>query len=342
MSGPDIFISYNRNDRTAARHFAECFQKEGFTVWWDAALQSGETFDEVIENELRASKAVVVLWSPRSVASRWVRAEATIADRRRKFAPVIIEPCDLPIVFELTHTADLSEWNGDRADPAWQSFIQDLTRLVDKGRAAEAAEALAKADEPAPLTPLPPVARPSVAQRFAPRPAEANGHFLAPGKVDDLMSALSSLQSAISKTKNRPAPVAAADDDDDDDDDDEGDRTQILTGASGFDLFGADEFHCLELTVDDKLEKRFVVSPLGLKIGRSAPADVVLADSRVSRTHCMVELADERLRVSDLNSTNGTYVDGERIDGTAFLAVGSLLRIGNIVLKHELRTRADV
>ena len=336
MSGPDIFISYNRNDRTAARHFAECFQKEGFIVWWDAALQSGETFDEVIENELRASKAVVVLWSPRSVASRWVRAEATIADRRRKFAPVIIEPCDLPIVFELTHTADLSEWNGDRSDPAWQSFIQDLTRLVDKGRAAEAAEALAKAEEPVSLPPTS-AARPSVAQRFAPKPAEANGHYLAPGKVDDLMSALSSLQSAINKTKDRPRPASVADEDDD-----EGDRTQILTGASGFDLFGADEFHCLELTVDDKLEKRFVVSPLGLKIGRSAPADVVLADSRVSRTHCMVELADERLRVSDLNSTNGTYVDGERIEGTAFLAVGSLLRVGNIVLKHELRTRADV
>lgn len=336
MSGPDIFISYNRNDRTAARHFAECFQKEGFTVWWDAALQSGETFDEVIENELRASKAVVVLWSPRSVASRWVRAEATIADRRRKFAPVIIEPCDLPIVFELTHTADLSEWNGDRSDPAWQSFIQDLTRLVDKGRAAEAAEALAKAEEPVSLPPAS-AARPSVTQRFAPKPAEANGHYLAPGKVDDLMSALSSLQSAINKTKDRPPPASVADEDDD-----EGDRTQILTGAISFDLFGADEFHCLELTIDDKLEKRFVVSPLGLKIGRSAPADVVLADSRVSRTHCMVELADERLRVSDLNSTNGTYVDGERIEGTAFLAVGSLLRVGNIVLKHELRTRADV
>ncbi len=32
-------------------------------MWWDAALRSGETFDEVIEKELRAAKAVVVLWS---------------------------------------------------------------------------------------------------------------------------------------------------------------------------------------------------------------------------------------------------------------------------------------
>ena len=61
--------------------FAEALTDEGFTVWWDASLHSGETFDEVIERNLRDAKAVVVLWSPRSVASRWVRAEATQADR---------------------------------------------------------------------------------------------------------------------------------------------------------------------------------------------------------------------------------------------------------------------
>src|SRR5688500_12280449 len=77
----DIFISYTREGRSAARHFAECFTAEGFTVWWDAVLRSGQTFDEVIEKELRAAKAAVVLWSPRSVASRWVRAEATLADQ---------------------------------------------------------------------------------------------------------------------------------------------------------------------------------------------------------------------------------------------------------------------
>ena len=73
MSGTDIFISYARTDRPVARAFAECLLEEGFNVWWDASLHSGETFDEVIEQRLRDAKAVVVLWSPRSVASRWVR-----------------------------------------------------------------------------------------------------------------------------------------------------------------------------------------------------------------------------------------------------------------------------
>src|SRR3954471_9078874 len=138
VSGIDIFLSYSREDRSAARHIAESFGAEGLHVWWDAALQSGQTFDEVIEQRLKEAKAVVVLWSPRSVTSRWVRAEATLADRRNKLVPVIIEPCDRPIAFELTHTADLSDWGGDANDPRWQTFILDLHRLVQRGREAEA------------------------------------------------------------------------------------------------------------------------------------------------------------------------------------------------------------
>ena len=141
MSGTDIFLSYARTDRPVARTFAECLGEEGFNVWWDASLHSGETFDEVIEQKLRDAKAVVVLWSPRSVASRWVRAEATLADRRNKLFPAIIEPCDRPIVFELTHTSELSEWHGDRSDARWRTFVEDLRRLTHRDEGHEAGSA---------------------------------------------------------------------------------------------------------------------------------------------------------------------------------------------------------
>src|SRR3954468_436119 len=130
VSEIDVFLSYSREDRTAARHIAESFEADGMNVWWDAALQSGQTFDEVIEQRLKEAKAVVVLWSPRSVASRWVRAEATLADRRNKLVPAIIEQCDRPIVFELTHAAELSDRHGDRSDPRWRIFVEDLNRLI--------------------------------------------------------------------------------------------------------------------------------------------------------------------------------------------------------------------
>ena len=133
MSGIDIFLSYSREDRAAVRHIAESFEAEGFAVWWDAALQSGQTFDEVIEQRLKEAKAVVVLWSPRSVTSRWVRAEATLADRKNKLVPAIIEPCDRPIAFELTHTADLSEWTGGQLVFAttFEETVIAVSSLID-------------------------------------------------------------------------------------------------------------------------------------------------------------------------------------------------------------------
>jgi TolB-like protein/Tfp pilus assembly protein PilF len=129
-ASPDIFLSYNREDAAVAKRFADAFAAEGLNVWWDTALRSGEAYDEVTEAALRGAKAVVVLWSPRSVVSRWVRAEATIADRCKTLVPVTIEACERPIMFELTQTAELGHWDGDPTDPAWAAFLADVRRFV--------------------------------------------------------------------------------------------------------------------------------------------------------------------------------------------------------------------
>jgi hypothetical protein len=319
LSDVDVFLSYSSADREAARRFADGLSQEGLTVWWDAALRAGETFDEVIENALKAAKSVIVLWSPRSVTSRWVRAEATLADRRNKLVPVIIEPCDRPIIFELTHTTDLSKWDGSTSDPSWRNMIKDLGRLVD----------LPSSDPVAPVVAAKPA---SVAAEAAPavkmhRPERDVSHRAAPRKLDNLI--FKPIGQAGTRNGSNGHDAAF----------DTEDSTRIYTSSS---LFSEDQFHCLELTIGERVEKRFVVSPVGLKIGRAAPADVILADSRVSRSHCIVELMDDELRVSDLSSTNGTFVDGERIAGSSALPVGSVLKVGNVSFKHELRTSADV
>jgi adenylate cyclase len=137
----DIFLSYAREDADSARRFADAFLASGFTVWWDDALRSGETFDEIIERALRDAKAVVVLWSPNSVSSRWVRAEATLADRNRTLVPVMVEPCQRPIIFELTHTADFTQWRGSREDRIWKSLVADVRQLVDSQAAPRSGSA---------------------------------------------------------------------------------------------------------------------------------------------------------------------------------------------------------
>src|SRR5664279_1925591 len=146
----DIFLSYSRDDQATARRFAEGFEREGFSVWWDQTLNPGEAYDQVTEKALLEAKAVVVLWSKKSVDSRWVRAEATQAGRNNTLVPVMIEPSNRPIMFELTHTADLSHWIGDSNDQAWQAYCTGVRRFVDAKPAAIHLTRAAEAPDAAP------------------------------------------------------------------------------------------------------------------------------------------------------------------------------------------------
>jgi TIR domain len=131
----DIFVSYKSEDRERARLIAGALQEEGFDVWWDPALQAGEDYQEVIDNNLRQALVVVVLWSPLSVKSRWVRSEATVGDRYGALAPCMIEQCDLPTAFLLVQTVDLTRWRGDRNDPKWREYIDEVSAKREKRRA---------------------------------------------------------------------------------------------------------------------------------------------------------------------------------------------------------------
>jgi TolB-like protein len=142
---PDIFLSYSREDHAVAARIAAALQQEGLDVWWDQALNAGDAYDRVTEQALESARAVVVLWSKHSVESRWVRAEATTADRLGTFVPVMIEPCKRPIMFELTQSADLSGWKGDRTDDAWRSLVASIRRFLGRAQGAAAAPAAAPA-----------------------------------------------------------------------------------------------------------------------------------------------------------------------------------------------------
>ena len=56
--------------------------------------------------------------------------------------------------------------------------------------------------------------------------------------------------------------------------------------------------------------------------------DVDLQDDAVSQTHCMVFVDEAGASLVDVGSTNGTYVNGEKVQGDVELVVGDLLRVG--------------
>jgi hypothetical protein len=287
--------------------FAEAFADEGFSVWWDAALHSGETFDEVIEQKLRESGAVVVLWSPRSVASRWVRAEATQADRRNKLAPAIIEPCDRPIIFELTHAADLCDWTGDITDLRWRTFVDDLSHLIE-ARAAEG-------NAPPPT--------PSRLLQAASKRLDMHSRHSAPERKP-IRPGNDEVLFAGTERRRVPRPPA---------EEPQSFQPEVDRHA---------EVHCLEISDPDLGERVIVVDMPSAKVGRMPPADIVIPHKSISREHCMFGLAADSLLVTDLNSTNGTFVDGERIVSATIVPIGAVLQIGQVSLTHAVRVRGEI
>lgn len=212
----DIFLSYNREDQARAKLFAEAFEAQGFKVWWDVGLRTGEAYDQVTEKALKTAKAVVVLWSKKSVESRWVRAEATLADRNKTLVPCMLEPCERPIMFELTQTAELSHWQGDASDKAWAAFLGDVKKFV--GPRPEALVPILQEPE------YKPAALESSGQRgklptlailpFANRSGQSADDVFAYGMVEDVIEAISLSKevivlssSATAKWANMPVDV---------------------------------------------------------------------------------------------------------------------------------------
>jgi serine phosphatase RsbU (regulator of sigma subunit) len=118
--------------------------------------------------------------------------------------------------------------------------------------------------------------------------------------------------------------------------------TQIVTLARDAQFAQDDRLHCLEFTDGIEIGRRHVIGPTGVRIGRTPPSDVILTDSQVSRSHCTVIPRDGQLIVNDLNSTNGTFVDGARLTAPTVLPVGSILQVGSRMFKHEWRTRSEI
>lgn len=64
-------------------------------------------------------------------------------------------------------------------------------------------------------------------------------------------------------------------------------------------------------------------------VGRVADADLMIDDSTVSRRHSVLRIAPEGLEVEDLGSSNGTTLNGNRIDGAIRLLDGDLVGFGS-------------
>jgi len=82
--------------------------------------------------------------------------------------------------------------------------------------------------------------------------------------------------------------------------------------------------------------KRLVVGPAGVSLGRSRQCDVVLSDPNVSRQHAEIRPRGSAWLLTDLGSTNGSLLNGRRIDGSEVVRPGDEIELGTSVITFEL------
>lgn len=83
----------------------------------------------------------------------------------------------------------------------------------------------------------------------------------------------------------------------------------------------------------------FLLEGSQLNIGRDASNEIVINDAEVSRRHARLTFQGGKYVLEDLGSTNGTFVNGQRLAGPRVLKAGEVVSLGEqIVLVYEVTT----
>ncbi len=120
----DVFISYASEDRVIAQRLAQAIEVAGVSVWWDRQIQVGSEWDKTIEDALAAAKCVIVLWTARAKASRWVRAEARAALKDEKVVPVMLEADAIPLAFTGIQALRSLGWDGSAGTKPFSILLE--------------------------------------------------------------------------------------------------------------------------------------------------------------------------------------------------------------------------
>jgi adenylate cyclase len=200
----DVFVSYARSDKARVAPLVAAIEAKGWTVWWDPEICAGQEFDRQIAAELKIAAAVLVVWTPNSVESRWVRGEAREGAERGILVPVRFERADLPIDVRALHTTDFDDWGEDPRSPQVQEVIRALDAIVARQRALQSAMAISSS---APSASAPGPARVAICVLpFANMSGDRDQEYFSDGITEDIITDLSKV-SALAVTSRNSAFV---------------------------------------------------------------------------------------------------------------------------------------
>jgi SH3-like domain-containing protein len=112
----NVFISYSRKDIDFARKLAGDLEKAEYDVWWDITdLRGGDDWVRTLPAAIAAADFFIILLTPNSVESEWVRKEYTQAlSLRKKIIPIMLIPCSVPFALNTINYVNFSA--GEYAD----------------------------------------------------------------------------------------------------------------------------------------------------------------------------------------------------------------------------------
>ncbi|MEO7635055.1 MAG: TIR domain-containing protein [Sphingomicrobium sp.] len=183
----DIFISYARSDEPQAERVAIALRSVGYAVWRDDELPAHRAYSEVIEERLKAAKAVVVLWSVEAAKSEWVRAEADSARTAGILVQASLDGTVPPLPFNQTQCADLKDWDGKSDAAGWRKIVASIVAVA--GAAATAAAPVVRARS---ICVLP----------FANMSGEAEQEYFSDGISEDITTDLSKVSALAVTARN--------------------------------------------------------------------------------------------------------------------------------------------
>jgi len=111
-----VFVSHTSLDKKFTRQLAYDLKKAGVEVWFDEwEIRVGDSLREKVERGIHESGWLIIVLSPRAVASQWVQRELSAAfareldDKRVFILPVLLEKCELPVMLRDKKYADFTE-----------------------------------------------------------------------------------------------------------------------------------------------------------------------------------------------------------------------------------------
>ncbi len=119
------------------------------------------------------------------------------------------------------------------------------------------------------------------------------------------------------------------------------DNTQYSVPANPQDAEEPEKRPCLIMIKGDFIGQVYELDKDVTMIGRSDDIDLVISDVSISRRHAMIVNRLEGFHISDLGSTNGTYLNKEPVTSAVALKEGDKVALGNITFKFSYQDEDD-